>query len=232
MRLGLGWAFRLNYLLGWLLIGLAGTSGLQEAVPVRSCPMLAVQVLAANPMDFQEVCKGVQDAHNFFVGLGLKTNQPLVIEIADKLPEEAGPDAAACYMKQQQRIYMLTYRTFQERSSWFNVSVSRELYRSVASHEFAHFLTVCASGTMRLSLQAQEYVAYVVMFMTMNPDLRVGILKTVPGTGFDSELQITAIFYRLDPLLFGAESYRHFIKQENGTAFLQRVLVGKALADE
>lgn len=226
------WALRFSCgLLAWVLWCPVQANWLQDSVPTPFCPGFNLQVLAAHPADFQDACSGAQAALNFFTTNGFQGGQQLLIEVVDKLPEAAGPAAVACYLIEEKRILILSYEVFGKRQSWFEIPVSRELYRSLASHEVAHALAASNFAGFRPTLQAQEYVAYVVMFATMNPDLRSRILRALPGTGFDHEIQITAIFYMLDPLVFGVEAYRHFIKAENGIAFLGLVFTGKALTD-
>ena len=231
-RMRTAWALRFScWLLAWVVWCPVQAHRLQDSVPAHLCPGLNLQVLAAHPADFQDACSGAQAALNFFTAHGFQVGQQLLIEVVDKLPEAAGPAAVACYLIEHQRILILSYEVFGKRQSWFEIPVSRELYRSLASHEVAHALAASNFAGLRPALQAQEYVAYAVMFATMNPDLRTRILQALPGTGFDHEIQITAIFYALDPLVFGVEAYRHFIKEDNGIAFLRLVFTGKALTD-
>ncbi|MDX2006795.1 MAG: DUF6639 family protein [Meiothermus sp.] len=195
------------------------------------CTQPLVQVKATNLEDVQDICRGVQDATSFLAGHGFLFDQPLVIEVADKLPEDAGPFALGCFFTHQSRIVVLSYAAFKEIRNWLNVPVSRELYRSLAAHETAHAWAESNISGPNQNLVAQEYIAYVVMFVTMNPDLRTSVLHAVPGFGFDDELQINAMVYMLDPVVFAVESYRHYLKPGNGPAFLQKVLTGKALAE-
>lgn len=232
MTLHIRWRWALGFvclLLGWACSARANNS--QEVGSNDFCPQMPIGIVSANRLDFQDACVGAQAALEFFNTLGFQTAYPLVITIVEKMPEEAGADALGCYLSQKRQVFLLTYAEFEQRRSWFKVSTTRELYRSLVTHEAAHAMAACISGMPSLSLQAQEYVAYVVMFATMQPELRMQILRALPGTGFDSEIQISAVFYLLDPFSFGAESYRHFIKQGSGAAFLRLVLTRKALND-
>lgn len=229
---------RLALLLGTSCILMLGALlNLGAAAEVRGptlegvCSQPLVQVKATDLEDVQDICRGVQDATSFLAGIGFHFNQPLIIEVAAKLPEDAGPFALGCFFTHQSRIVMLSYAAFEEIRSWLNVPVSRELYRSLAAHETAHAWAQTNIRGPNQNLVAQEYIAYVVMFVTMNPDLRTSVLNAVPGVGFDDELQINSMVYLLDPILFGIESYRHYLKPGNGPAFLQKVLTGKVLID-
>ena len=78
-------------------------------------------------------------------------------------------------------------------------------------------------------IEAQEYIAYVTMLATMAPSYRELLLAQYPGRGFATEMGINTIVYLFDPLRFGIRAYRHFLKAENGKAFVQRILTGQAL---
>lgn len=93
--------------------------------------------------------------------------------------------------------------------------------RCLLSMPYAALLVAAAL----LPLAAHEYVAYVVMFATMEPGLRERVLARYPGTGFESTLQINAAVYLVDPLQFAAESWRHYLKRQDRAAWL-RDLVG------
>jgi hypothetical protein len=188
-------------------------------------------VLAADATDFSDACSGARNAVSFFADLGLPPTEPLVLEIVSEMPEDAGPTAVGCYLKRRGRVLMLPYREFRQRTTWFNLPISRDVYRSVAAHETAHALAACNFSVPTPTLQAHEYVAYVVMFATMTPALRERILKALPGDGFETEAQINAIVYMFDPMQFGVEAYRHYLRPENGRTFLFAVLAGKALTD-
>jgi hypothetical protein len=81
------------------------------------------------------------------------------------------------------------------------------------------------------SLRANEYVAYVTMLSTMPAALRDRVLANYPGTGYDNDVQIDDIIYLMNPMRFGVEVYRHFLKPGNGRDYLWRLLEGKALVD-
>ena len=52
------------------------------------------------------------------------------------------------------------------------------------------------------------------------------VLDANPGEGFDHPTQINDLRYVLGPEQFGAESYRHWLKQPDPPGFLRRVLAG------
>jgi len=195
------------------------------------CPDSDVRVIAADARDFHDACTGAKAAIGFFVAQGLQPTESLVLEVTPELPIECGPTAVGCYLEQRKRVFMLSYSDFQTRDTWFNLPIDRDLYRSVAVHEAAHAVATSNFTIPRPTIQAIEYVAYLPTFATMNTSLSARALRALPGKGFASEDRITAIFYLFDPMRFGAESYRHYMKPENGQTFLQSVLAGRALTE-
>ena len=154
-----------------------------------------------------------------------------MIEVTPRLPDEAGPTAAGCFIEQRRRIYMLPYARFREQKTWFGVPIDRRMYRSLAAHEATHALAACLFTVPNPTIQAKEYIAYVAMFSTMDEALRARALRATPGTGFESEARITPLLYMFDPMRFGAEAYRHYLKPEAGPAFVKAILAGRALVD-
>jgi hypothetical protein len=49
--------------------------------------------------------------------------------------------------------------------------------------------------------------------------------------GFADESKIATIVFLFDPLRFGVEAYRHYLRPENGPTFLRAILSGTVLAD-
>lgn len=211
---------------------LSASPVLAAAVPTEgACPLENLSIVEGEPRDTEDVCEGAKDAVSFFYLQGFHTNPPLELKIVSRLPEEVGPTAVGSYWEKGRRILMLPYAEFRKYQTWFQVDIDRRLYRSLATHEVAHALASCNFAISNPTIQAKEYLAYVAMFTSMEPGLRARILQAIPGSGFASEAKITPIFYMFDPMRFGAEAYRHYMKAENGPRFLREVLAGRALID-
>src|SRR5512139_795056 len=218
-------------LLGLVLPCSASASDAQAATADRVCPASGVRVIAADTRDFRDACNGAQAAIAFFGAYRLHATEPLVLDVTPVMPAEAGSTAVGCYLEQQKRVFMLPYAEFSKQKTWFDLPIDRHLYRSLAAHEVAHAVAARNFTIPRPTIQAKEYVAYVATFATMDIPLRERVLRALPGDGFASEDKITAIFYMFEPMRFGAESYRHYMRPENGPAFLQSVLAGRALKE-
>ncbi len=190
-----------------------------------------MRVIGASVTDSADVCRGASAAREVLARRGFDVDTPLAIEVADRLPEVVGPGAAGCFLRERERIVLLPYERFRRHRTWFGVPITREMYRALAAHEAAHAIAACNFAMPNPTIQAQEYVAYVTMFEAMPAALRARALRGQPGEGFRDADAIKPIVYLFDPMRFGAESYRHFLRLPDGDAFLREVLAGRALTD-
>jgi hypothetical protein len=187
-------------------------------------PHISVRARAA--ADAQAACDGARRAIDFLVAAGLDPPPELTIDIVEQLPGELRGLAVGCYVRDTQRIVLLSYDAFEATGSWLRTPVDRELYRSAASHEMAHAVVGCNAASPELPVPAHEYVAYVAMFATMEPAVRQRVLARFGGTGFDSTLQINTVVYLVDPLQFAVDAWRHYLKRRDGAAWLRDVVAG------
>ena len=97
-----------------------------------------------------------------------------------------------CFLRDSHRVQLLKLVDFEAVGRWWGEPAGRALYRSAAAHEVAHAVVACHADPA-LPVPAHEYVAYVVMFATMEPALRVRLLARYPGRGFGSVLEINTI---------------------------------------
>lgn len=54
---------------------------------------------------------------------------------------------------------------------------------------------------------------------------------TIAGEGYEGDWQMSTTIYLLDPVRFGAQAYRHFLKPGNRRDHLHAILAGRALTD-
>lgn len=198
---------------------------------VSACQVVNVQVVSGMVEDARDACAGAAAAVAFFTAQGVSLRQPVVLEIIERLPDPAPATAAGIYLKDRQRIYMLRFREFRQFKTWFHLPIDREIYRSLAAHEVAHAIAEANFAIDYPSIQAREYLAYVTLFATMSPRLRQRVMQAIPGKGFQDEHQISPIVYMFDPMLFGAQSYRHYLLQADGPSFFRSVLAGMVLRE-
>jgi hypothetical protein len=198
---------------------------------VHRCDTRNVVVRAPDDADVPVFCDGARDAIVFLASQGLDVTSDVTIEVVPKLSGQVSASAAGCYLESERRVLMLTYAEFEKCGSWFDIPASRRLYRSLVAHEVAHAVAACNFKIPEPSIQAKEYIAYVTMFATMDPALRACVLSKSPGEGYEGDWQMSTTIYLLDPMRFGAQAYRHFLKPGNGRDYLHAILAGRALTD-
>ncbi len=210
-----------------ILIGFTLSSYASTAI--HACANSSISIRADEPVDHHDICNSAEDALAFFDRLDIELSHPVIIEIVLNFPDWISETALGCYQEEEQKVIVLTFSAFEKREVWFGVPVDRSMYRSLVTHEVAHAVASCKFTISEPTIHAKEYVAYVAMFAMMNPVLRVRVLAANPGVGFDSESEITGLTYLLDPIRFGVEAYRHYLKKDHGDAFLLKALSGKVL---
>lgn len=176
-------------------------------------------------------CEGARDAIGFLASQGLDVTGDITIELLTRLPAFVSSSAAGCYLESEQRVLILVYFKFREFETWFGIPIGRSLYRSLVSHEVAHLVAHCNFKIPKPTIQAKEYIAYVTQFSTMEPVLRERVLLHFPCAAFEGEWQMSTTIYMFDCMSFGARTYRHFVKMENGRDYLHAIIDGKALVD-
>jgi hypothetical protein len=195
------------------------------------CDVPNVVVRSAYRSDASVACEGARDAEVFLASQGLKVGRPISIDVVEVLPPDASPTAAGCYLHAENRVVVLSYSAFAKHGTWFDVEIHPSLYRSLVAHEVAHSIAAANFGMDSPAVQAHEYIAYVTMFGTMAPAQRDLVLAQYPGDGFEHEGQISTTIYLFDPMRFGVQAYRHFLRQTSGREYLRAVLAGDALAE-
>jgi hypothetical protein len=195
-----------------------------------------VTVHSLDTEDAETGCKGAADAVAFLAARGFDTTAPVEVRFVERLPDAfaafAGASVLGCNVKAEQRIYMLTFSECRKMGLAPDLPIDRALHRSLVAHEVAHHIAAANFKVEKPAVAAHEYIAYVTMFATMAPYQRDRILERFPGDGFDTERPFNLTLYMMAPHFFGAQAYRHFMRLEDGRAFLERVLSGSVLLDE
>lgn len=195
------------------------------------CPNAPVRISGATDSDAATICEGVGDAIGFFRSLELKPLALLQIAVRTQLPPEVSTNAAGCFLERENLIVLLPYEKFAEIQTWFNVRITRSLYRSLAAHETAHALAACNFSIPKPTIRAKEYIAYVATFVTMEPGLRARVMEEYPQQDYKRPARLTFLLCTLAPMRFGVEAYRHYLRPENGSDWLRKVLTGAVLND-
>jgi len=203
-----------------------GATGFALAREV-SCPHTNVTVISADDHDVGIACEAAREAVGFFAANSLDTSAPVKVHLVSELPDVAGSLSYGCYDHRSRTVCMLHFSECLEQGPWGNLAINRTLYRSLLTHEVAHALADMNFAVQGPNTLAHEYLAYVTMFATMSAGERKRLLEQFPGTGFDSVDQMSVTYYLMNPLRFGAEAYRHFLKLGNKKTFLKDVLSGR-----
>jgi hypothetical protein len=90
----------------------------------------------------------------------------------------------------------------------------------------AHAIATQNFGFENPSAAAQEYIAGVVQLSVLDDEQRSQILSKFPGDGYDAAVEINFLKYQFDPAHFAVESYRHYVKIDNGPQFIRDLLAG------
>jgi hypothetical protein len=208
--------------------------GFREALATAGfepCDGVPAEVAAECPEDRRLACKGAGDAIAFFRSADLKVATTVRLRIVQRFPPQVTESAAGCFIERDGIALMHPYARFQRERTWFQVPVEPELYRSLAAHEAAHVIAASNFSVSKPTIQATEYIAYVVMFEVMDPDLRSRISSGYPALGITSAERLTELLCLADPMRFGIESYRYHTRPEVGLRFLRLVLDGTELSD-
>jgi hypothetical protein len=217
-----------------VVLACGGVFGLSAGLSARADELRCqnetnVVVHSLNYSDAQTACAGASDAIRFLQALGLVTTGQINLRIVDELPASESSSRSGCFIASERCAYLLTFAKIEERGTPFDLPISRTLYQHMAAHEVAHVIAANNFDIPVPRIEAQEYIAYVTMLATMAPSYRELLLAQYPGSGFVTEMEINTTMYLFDPLRFGIQAYRHFLKAENGKVFVQRILTGQAL---
>jgi hypothetical protein len=206
--------------------------GQGEAAQPLQCAGSNVVVEADDPADREAGCRGAEAAAAFLAASGLDTQVPIRITFVESLPPSVGAlPAVGCYVRSEDRVYVLSFARCQRRKLDHDVIIDRPVHVGLVTHEVAHAIVRSDPRGGTLGLVAHEYIAYVAMYEAMPPGRRSQVLAQIPGDGFESELHINSFVYAVDPVRFGAQAYRHYLKPGIGQSFLASLLNGQVVLD-
>lgn len=199
--------------------------------PSLQCGSGTVVIRSPLALDARLACQGADDAIAFLRAQGLDVSHAVAVDLVHRMPEAADASSAGHYLESEGRALVMGFREFASFGTWFGLPIDQALYRSLVAHEVAHALAARNFCVDRPSIQAKEYIAYVTMLATMPTDLRERILANYPNHGYDDEVQMSSTIYMFDPMRFGVQAYRHFLRPGNGRDFLRAILRGDALVE-
>ncbi len=195
------------------------------------CESRNVSIRSPGAADAGLACQGARDAIDFLAAQRLDVTGAVAIDLVRELPDAGGHSTAGIYLESEGRVAILTFAEFLKFKTWFELPIDAPLYRSLVAHEVAHAI---AAGNFRIpspSIQAKEYIAYVTMMASMAPGLRERVMSRFGNHGYEGDWQMSTTIYMLDPMRFGVQAYRHFLKPDNGRDYLKAILSGKVMIE-
>jgi hypothetical protein len=196
-----------------------------------TCGLAKIKVHSSDRTGHGIICAGAHDAIRFLKSQGLVVENGISIEVVSKMPHNVSNSAIGIRLASERRTLILRFSEFKKQRKWFGIAIDKSLYRSVVAHEVAHAIAADNFKISSPSIQAQEYIAYVTQFSTMQGVQRKKIMALNQDQAFDHESQMNTTIYLFDPKRFGIGAYRHFMDLPDGKYFLNSVLKGKALAE-
>ena len=201
-----------------------------------------ITIKGGTAADHAAACEGFARAVGFFARFGYQTQLPVTIVFVDSvsLPVKnatgqetfvGGTRVVGMFEAATQRVTMTSLTApWLRKRPYFRLPYDRELLVSVLAHESAHALSKAFySYPISPRTHAQEeYIAYAAQLATMAPSKLEQVLakyETERWT-FSSESSINDLVHAAAPHGFGVMSYRHFMGQQGGRAFLERIYSG------
>jgi hypothetical protein len=69
------------------------------------------------------------------------------------------------------------------------------------------------------------------MLATLDPATRKAALAALPGSGFAHDAEINDYQYAFDPMRFGVEACRQWLRQPDGAGFLRSLIRGSIVPE-
>ena len=217
-----------------LLLVCSGSVSLaaQPVATSKSCIGTPVHVSAADEDERLLVCEAAQQAVGFFQRYGLLCRDAIRVNVRETVWLGEGSFAIGRYDRATELVELLSlddYRRRYPERRFFKTPMNRALYRSFGVHEIAHAMADKQFQITPVPWLAQEYIAAVIQFATMEPLLRGRILDRYGLKAFETTEAMSSLYYQLDPAAFAVKAYLHFRGLEDQEAFLKDLFSGRIL---
>ena len=217
------------YLYAILLASLASGSTLAAADPIAyQCADLPIRVISKSSKDLERVCAGAAKADAFFESHGIKIKNPIPIRLHESIINNH-PAHIGLYDSKHNQIDLLSYQQTLQRCHEqppFGVPMCEPIYISFIVHEISHAIADQNFQYRPVPLIAQEYLAYVAQFATMDSPSQADILQHYDLEPYDSLESMSIIYYGLDPNAFGIKTFLHYQSLSNPGQFIRDLLSG------
>jgi len=204
----------------------------ERSAEATACNGTPVKVYACNGDDRRMLCGAAVQAVHFFRQFSLTRREPLRVDLCHDALATVSGSAIGRYDRATGQVKLLSFGAYRRqvaKDSPFGAPASRALYQSFGVHEIAHAIADKNFRIYPVPWLAQEYIAAVAQFATMEPGLRSRILERYRLKGFRTTESMSSIYYQLDPSAFAIKAYLHFTALDDPGAFLQDLLSGEIL---
>lgn len=191
------------------------------------CPVPGVTVFSDRAEDGELACQAVGKALAFMRDQGFRTDAEFTVDLVDRPLRLHGTEVTGTYDSRSYHIEVPSFSQAQlmaQRHPPFRVPMCQAMWQSFVAHEVAHAVAQASFRMPTPSLEAHEYIAYVVQLATLPEAIRQQLLEAFDNQAFQHERQINQIFLHLDPEVFAVKAYRHYVAQADPQAFFQRLL--------
>jgi len=188
-----------------------------------------VYVTSARAEQAAPVCEAAQDALKALAECGIKPRKPLQVRIVDRFPDHRYDNFLSFFDALGDKAVVADFDTTKARTSdagWFDLPMSRALYRSLLVHELVHAVAHQAAGNVEIGRAGHEYLAYAIQLDTMEPSLRERILGRFPRRKTVTVRQLNESYLDFSSQRFAVKAYRHFTDAGNGCAFIRELVSG------
>jgi hypothetical protein len=191
------------------------------------CADRRVDVTAPSRASAAIICDQADKARAFLAGCGIEARHPLSVRVTRDLSKSAGWRKSGDFDASTGRVRLLPFLSYlrvSKQKPSNTLAFARVMHASIAAHEIAHGIFHERSAHLDLPETAHEYVAYVVQFATLPPDLQKSLSEQDDLPAVTNLFMFSFFLLRADPERFALNAYRHFHQPENGCGFLHRVL--------
>lgn len=201
----------------------------REGGMATACTGTPVLVSACKEEDRRLLCGAAEQAVRFFRQFGLSRQQQLEVNLCRDPIGYGSGSAIGRYDRTSGEVELLSFDAYKRKvvkNPPFGSPASRELYQSFGVHEIAHAIADKNFRVLPVPWLAQEYIAAVAQFATMESGLRSRILKRYHLKAFKTTESMSSIYYQLDPSAFAVKAYLHFLTLDDPGGFLHDLLSG------
>lgn len=194
------------------------------------CPGQGISVTGGDALDTADACAAARDAGRVLASLGLAMPAPVTVRLVPAGPASGLADhEVGHYDAARNEVRVLTHAAAVARcrhvEPGLGAITTRPRWRSYVVHELAHAAIHQGRGQSRPSRAGHEYVAAVAQLASMPEPLRNELLARYDDLpAFGEDVEITEIYYAMNPHYFAVKAYKHFRQQPDPAAEVRRRL--------